>query len=89
MPAVIMGPEGYQITQRCLAGRTMGVPAAHWKAFWNSGMFESGPITRYLPVGCGSPWIIVRWVSGRMKSPRNCPQEMKNCCLGVKPVMRS
>ena len=42
-------------------------------------------MTRYLPVGCGSPWTIVRWVSGRMASPRNWPQAMKNCWSGVKP----
>ena len=33
-------------------------------AFWNSGRFESGPMTRYLPIGCGSPWTISRCVSG-------------------------
>ena len=42
-------------------------------------------MTRYFPMGCGSDWTIRRWVSGRMASPRNCPQAMKNCCSGVKP----
>src|SRR5215470_10618603 len=48
-------------------------------------MLEIGPITRNWAIGCGSPWIIRRWVSGRMASARNWPQAMKNCCSGVKP----
>ena len=63
----------------------MGASAGQAKAFRNSGRFESGPMTRYFPVGCGSPWIINRCVSVRMASPRNWPQAMKNCCSGVKP----
>ena len=34
--------------------------------------FDSGPITRYFAIGCGSPCIISLCVSGRISSPRNC-----------------
>ena len=44
----------YQATQRFSGGLTMADPALQSKAFWNSGEFDSGPITRYLAVGCGS-----------------------------------
>ena len=42
-------------------------------------------MTRYLPIGCGSPCTISRCVSGRIASPRNWPHAMKNCWSGVKP----
>src|SRR5436309_1431651 len=32
----------------------MGSEGLHENACWNAPRFESGPITRYFPVGCGS-----------------------------------
>ena len=55
--------SGYQTSQRFSAGRTIGASAGHSNAFWNSGRFESGPITRNLPIGCGSLCTISRCVS--------------------------
>ena len=40
------GPRDYQTTQRCAGGLTIGDPALQAKACWNSGAFDSGPITR-------------------------------------------
>ena len=48
----------YQTTQRCSGGLTMAAPALQAKACWNSGAFDSGPITRYLAVGWGSALTI-------------------------------
>jgi hypothetical protein len=38
--------EDYQTVQRSSGDLTMADPALHPKASWNSGRFESGPITR-------------------------------------------
>jgi len=69
----------YHTSQRSEAGRTMGESALQPKAWANIGKLDSGPITRYLAMGCGSPWTIFRCVSGRISSPRHWPQAMKNC----------
>ena len=68
----------YQTSQRRFADRTMGEFAGQPNAFWNSGALESGPLTRNFAIGCWSPCTISRCDSGRMVSPRHCPQEMKN-----------
>ncbi len=65
----------------------MALPALQENVCWNGGKLDSGPITRYLATGCGSPWIISFCVSGRVSSPRNWPHAMKNCSSGVKPSM--
>ena len=46
----------YQTVQRSASGLTIGEPSLQLNACLNSGKLESGPITRYLPMGCGSPW---------------------------------
>ncbi len=50
----------YQTSQRFSCGGTIADPAGQANAFWNSGRFDNGPITRYLAIGCGSPCTIVR-----------------------------
>ena len=55
----------YHTSQRA-APRTIASPVRHEKACWNAGRFESGPTTRYLAIGCGSPWTVSRCVSGRI-----------------------
>jgi hypothetical protein len=67
--------------------RTMGASALQLNAFWNSGRLESGPMTRYFPIGCSSDCIMTRCSSMRMASPRHWPHAMKNCYSGVKPSM--
>ena len=42
----------------------MADPALHANACWKPGEFESGPITRYLEVGWGSPFTICRCAAG-------------------------
>src|SRR5712691_176980 len=84
MPSILRR-ERYQMVQRLSAARTIAEPSLQENACWNSGALESGPITRYFPVGCGSVCTIRRCVSGRIASPRNWPQAMKNSCSGVKP----
>jgi hypothetical protein len=44
-------PMSYHTSQRSSFARTMVEPGLQLKAFWNSGMFDSGPMTRYLPMG--------------------------------------
>ena len=58
--------SGYQTSQRSASDRTIGASALHWNASRNAGRFDSGPFTRYFAIGCGSPWTIVRCVSGRI-----------------------
>src|SRR5262245_62171802 len=41
----------YHTTQRSAGGRTMAAPSLQLKACLNSGRLESGPITRYFPMG--------------------------------------
>ncbi len=41
----------YQTVQRSASGRTIGEPSLQLNACLNSGRLESGPITRYLPMG--------------------------------------
>src|SRR5271156_4181212 len=77
--------RGYQTEHRSSGARTMASPALQPKALQNSGKFESGPMTRYLLTGCGFVSTNWRCASGRISSPRACPQDMKNCCSGVKP----
>src|SRR5205807_10473345 len=48
--------ERHHTTQRF--ARTIAESALQPKACANSPMVESGPITRYLPIGCGSPCTI-------------------------------
>ena len=61
----------HHTSHRSASARTIGSPALHWNASRNSGRFDSGPLTRYFATGCGSPWIMVRCVSGRVSSPRH------------------
>ena len=42
----------------------MAESALHEKALANGGKFDSGPITRNLATGWGSPCTMRRWVSG-------------------------
>ena len=80
--------QDHQTSQRSAPCRTIGASSLHSNAALNSGRFDSGPLTRNLAIGCGSPCTIVRCVSGRISSPRHWPQARKNCCSGVKPSMR-
>ena len=66
-------------------GLTMADPALHANACWNSGEFETGPITRYFEIAWESDFTICRCTSVLSAAPRYCPQEMKNCCSGLKP----
>ena len=82
----VQEPHLHQTSQRFSGGAPSRDPGAQLNAFWNSGRFESGPMTRNfadrvrvaLDHQCAA-------VSGRIASPRNWPQAMKNCWSGVKP----
>ena len=71
--------DHYQTTQRSALGRTILELALHWKAEAKGSKFDRGPIIRNFATGCGSLCTISFWVSGRISSPRNWPQAMKNC----------
>jgi hypothetical protein len=43
----------YQIVTRLSGGRTMGQSSGRLNAFWNSGVFESGPLQRNFVGECG------------------------------------
>src|SRR5207253_6252428 len=51
-------------TLHCVC-RTIAVSALHENAFWNSGMFETTPFTRYFSGECGLVCAIMRIASGR------------------------
>jgi hypothetical protein len=57
--------RSYQISHFLSGGRTIGSPALHEKAFWNSGMFDSTPLTRYLFDEWGLVAALSRSASGR------------------------
>src|SRR5579864_6129746 len=62
---------------------TIGCPALHPHAFWNSGMFCTTPSTRYFPGECGSVNTRMRATSGRRFSHHTRPNPRKNRCSGV------
>ena len=68
----------YQILALSPKGLTIPSPSLHPNACANSGMFDSGPITRNFAIGCGSPCTIKRYCSIRIASLRNWPHAMKN-----------
>src|SRR5260221_13172877 len=70
---------------RHAVGRTIGASALHEKAFRNSDMFESGPLTRYLLDEWGLVAAFNRSVSGLAFSHQTCAQPRKTRCSGVKP----
>jgi hypothetical protein len=53
-------------------GLTIGASALHENAFWNSGMFETTPFTRYLFEECGLVVAFNRSASGRAFSHHSC-----------------
>ncbi len=66
-------------------GRTIGAFGLHANAFWNSGMFDSGPFTRYLLDECGLVAAFTRSASGRAFSHQTCAHPTSTRCSGVKP----
>lgn len=52
----------YQTRQAC--GATIGCPAVHANAFWNSSMFDKGVFTRARAGECGSIVFNIRIISG-------------------------
>src|SRR3954470_15206788 len=70
---------------RQAAARTIGALALHANAFWNSGMLDNGPLTRYLFDECGLVAAFTRSASGRVFSHQTCAQPRNTRCSGVKP----
>src|SRR5713226_4659611 len=68
---------------------TIGAFALHANAFWNSGMFDSGPLTRYLFDECGLVAAFSRSASGRAFSHHVCAHPRNTRCSGVKPSILS
>src|ERR1051326_5586433 len=66
-------------------GLTIGAPALHENAFWNSGMFTTTPLMRYLPGECGSVMACWRRLSGRSFSQAHCAKPTKKRWSGVRP----
>ena len=54
LDGVTSKPVYYQILTRFSGGRTIGAPSGISNAFWNSGVFESGPLVRYFEGECVS-----------------------------------
>ena len=50
----------YQTSHLFPSGLTIGASALQLHAFWNSGRFDNGPMTRYFAMGCGSVCTIRR-----------------------------
>src|SRR4051794_16504844 len=71
-------------TRQALA-LTIGAFALQENAFANSGMFDSGPFTRYLFDACGLVAAFSRSASGRVLSHQTCAQPRNTRCSGVKP----
>ena len=65
---------------------TIGASALHENAFWNSGMLETAPLTRYFPDECGSVAARSRSNSGRRFSHQIWPNPMKKPLLGREAV---
>src|SRR5258706_5760780 len=70
---------------RHAVGRTIGASVLHENAFRNSGMFESGPLTRYLFDEWGLVAAFNRSASGLAFSHQTWPHPRKTRCSGVKP----
>src|SRR5439155_14455236 len=65
--------------------RTIGAFWPQWKARWNSGMFETMPLMRYLPGECGLVMAFARRFSGVWALQAHCANPMKKRWSGVKP----
>src|SRR6266487_3250792 len=70
---------------RHAVGRTIGASALHENAFRNSGMFESGPFTRYLLDEWGLVAAFNRSASGLVFSHHTWAHPRKTRWSGVKP----
>src|SRR5262245_9067110 len=66
-------------------GRTIGAFALHLNALANSGMFDSGPLTRYLAAACGLVATLRRSDSGVEFVHHTCAHPRNTRCSGVKP----
>src|SRR5262249_56980307 len=71
----------YQTWQAFLA--TMGWPALQPQAFWNSGMLETTPFTRYLSGECSLVWAMRRVNWSVMFSHQIWPHPRNSLCCGV------
>src|SRR5262249_5903183 len=75
----------YQIFTRLSGGRTIAEPSGTLNAFWNSGMFASGPFTRNCAGECGSVVSRSFWSSSRIFDRQIAAKERKKRCSGVSP----
>ena len=66
---------------------TMGSPALHENAFWNSGMLETVPFMRHRPGLCGSVWASSREISGVAFWHQICAQPRNRRWSAVNPSM--
>src|ERR1039457_2550537 len=68
---------------------TIGCPALHENAFWNSGMFCTVPFTRKWPGECGSVIALCLNSCGDMFSHHTCANPRNSRCSGVNPSIFS
>jgi hypothetical protein len=75
----------HQMRHRRACVRIIGESVLHPHAFTNDGMFETAPLTRYRPSGCGFVATISRANSGVALPAHISANPRKNRCSGVKP----
>src|SRR4051812_38522930 len=62
-------------------------PRRRTQTFQNSGMFDSGPITRNFPIGCGSPFTMSPGVPGADRVATELAPRNEELLLGREPVL--